>query len=1674
MYCQKTQEKKQNKIYASGGSAATQSGTDYQNRVAAWAAVAILAEGDASLHWKLPSHTRLQYIRCETEHPVDDIMIGTSDNGFIFIQAKHSMSLQKGAKSDLASSIEQFIRQFTVYRNTRGKQPWERPLNDKTDRLVLVTGPKSSATIRENLMSMLNRLRFLTPGQPLESAAVNKKERKAFSVICNHIFSIWTRIYGEQPKDDDLQQLLSLIWVTTLDVDEEGSKEIEAKNLLKSSVLQNCNEAETAWKILIQACVMLARNRHGADLSVLQRELINVGINLKAISSYREDIERLQEYTKFTVTQLADLSTIRVSNSKIKIVRKSTEVLEDVAKKESILVVGEPGSGKSGALHDVVTNFLSEQFDVVFIAVDRIEAQSLGTLRTEMGLSHEILEVLKNWIGLKPAFFVIDALDAARSEKAIRTLHSLITDLIKNNTRWRVIASIRKFDLRYNMQLQQLFSGIPPSEYFDPEFSGSVHINIPNLNDEELAQIESQSDILAKLVFNSSLELAQLLHNLFYLKLMGELISLQTPFEELSSISRQDELLDRYWSERVIGVDGQGDAREDILRKIASFMVKNRSLKMNRAEIAGSSKNGILNELLSSQVIAEWQVSPAALPERYVLIFAHHVLHDYAVSRLLLRGTSNHFVKFLAKEPELVLAIRPSIIFYFKHLWLTDSTRQLYWDIVAEVARNDEIPEVGKLVGPSVASELAVAIEDFEPFFRMIQDKDIAIQQIAEKLCKHMVGSLLSLPENFSYRLVGTEAGPWAKFIERLSRTMTDTTAYLVRLLLAALCEQVSLSTEQQQNLIAKTARRLLTFAWESPQHDPWLISSAIQAVCRTFASDSCANAQLIRQFLKEENLKKAGAEQIRILTGEIEKLLPLDAQLVEDIYKAVFSRSEESEEKTQVGSSRILGLTSTKRQDYEMVQYNLVKAFPKFLETAPKNAVEALVLALDSYVKKHHLITEGFEEESFEFEGVITRIRRDYCIVWDDGHIYNAHEPLIMLNSLENYLIKSSNSKESVAIRKEIIGVIAKENHLAVIWRRLLRCGIKAPSTIGLEIKSLAWTRPLLTCCDTKTDAGNFIKAIFKLLDKKERERVEKTILVLSENSISDENSDQRERDRNRLIGCLPEGYIVTDKVRQIYKELKETQAFPSNEPSFRLAGWSRQPYGEKEYLAGKEVQADEEQNKNLRMIEEPIKEFNTEYLNARPTVEAIQRLLPLLHTLHERLLHADKNNVHPQQRDFAWGTLAEAGERIASVEDFDWESENGNFIKTVLLQAAEHPNPVYRPKNDRHFDEHPSWGNPAPRINAARGLMLLAYYPCCFDDKVLTAIKMLTVDKVPAVRFQIVSHLTTLYETKPDMMWAIIENTCAAEQSLGVLQGLLIGTFYKIAGANADRISLLTKKIFDRITEGAGVKPVRKASVNIFSELYLRQDNPICKEMIYKMIDAPKDFLQEVRHLVVDTKEFLTFGLDNPDNKGYKSVRTRAFIVAERVLSSVWNEIRIEDSKLKAGIELSVEEMEILKDLIGITNTIASTLYFASGALHEKQGEEKPDGKVLTIQEKKQFLFEAENLLNQLSNVGLFPKITHYLLQILQAFISLDPVIIFQKIGRIIKTAQQGGYQYESLAVDLIVKMIERYLAEYRWVFRENENCQRMLLEILDIFVNVGWPSARRLTYRLEEIYR
>jgi hypothetical protein len=56
-----------------------------------------------------------------------------------------------------------------------------------------------------------------------------------------------------------------------------------------------------------------------------------------------------------------------------------------------------------------------------------------------------------------------------------------------------------------------------------------------------------------------------------------------------------------------------------VLLRTCEAMVQTRALRVDRLSVAAPDISQILNDLLSTHILTEWQSSPADLPEQYVL-----------------------------------------------------------------------------------------------------------------------------------------------------------------------------------------------------------------------------------------------------------------------------------------------------------------------------------------------------------------------------------------------------------------------------------------------------------------------------------------------------------------------------------------------------------------------------------------------------------------------------------------------------------------------------------------------------------------------------------------------------------------------------------------------------------------------------------------------------------------------------------------------------------------------------------------------------------------------------------------------------------------------------------------------------------------------------------------------
>jgi predicted ATP-dependent serine protease len=131
----------------------------------------------------------------------------------------------------------------------------------------------------------------------------------------------------------------------------------------------------------------------GGDRHHLRTILDRAGISIRAPRSYQNDIQKLAVYSLDTIKSLASFATISIGrNNSLKIDRPSTRALGAAVESNSILVTGEPGSGKSGALYDLAVALQNDNHDVVFIAADRVESSSLNSLKQELALDHSSVQ----------------------------------------------------------------------------------------------------------------------------------------------------------------------------------------------------------------------------------------------------------------------------------------------------------------------------------------------------------------------------------------------------------------------------------------------------------------------------------------------------------------------------------------------------------------------------------------------------------------------------------------------------------------------------------------------------------------------------------------------------------------------------------------------------------------------------------------------------------------------------------------------------------------------------------------------------------------------------------------------------------------------------------------------------------------------------------------------------------------------------------------------------------------------------------------------------------------------------------------------------------------------------------------------------------------------------------
>jgi HEAT repeat protein len=1390
--------------------------------------------------------------------------------------------------------------------------------------------------------------------------------------------------------------------------------------------------------------------REGID----PHELVLVDRPALAGTDPTEDRSTLQRVTTEHLAHLKPHASLPVGEG-LEIDRASRDVLRRKAEAGSLLLVGPPGSGKSGAVHRLASDLTAAGRDVVVLAADLLSASGRRGLREELDIRLDLVDALAAWPGKESGFLIIDALDAARGREAASVLLEIIERVAGQAGRWHVVASVRSFDLRHNRDLRSAFPSRPHENddgiYVDAEFTSVRHLAIAGLSDPELADLATASPDIHSFFIAASPELQELLRVPFNLRLLAGLLGRDCIHpDRLHAIRTQLELLDLYWENRVLTPATGRDARELLAKEVCEVAIKRMRLQVPRAEVreAATVHGPPFDELLSSGVLVE---TPPAGTRKDTVGFAHHVLFDYAVHRLLLTGEPDEIADRLATSDELALLARPSLVFTLDAEWEDDATRRRFWSLALRLAAED-IPVIARLVAPTVAAERVSQPADLAPLLAAIDRREAQ----APFVLRHLVGARAAagLPTR---PLAGGDLGLWSQVAVILSERISQDIAYPLRILIWGLSAEVGRLEPTETAALGVSARALLDWAWAQDPPPPQELTVALEAVARSCRADPETTEALLRRVVDPERLPQSGYTELRALADELPTLASCVPDLAARLFEAAFGYDEQSEETTSFGSGQILPLTSTRRQDWAMIQYSLAQQYLALLEVDTPAAVRALAAASMHEADR----SPGYEQRE------ITRFRfldgeagaiSDGSAYWDSS---SRHRDVSsMLEAFEEALAASAanDGERAASILRALVG----EPRPAAIWRRVFRAAARAPDALARQFAEVVASPDVLISSDLREPVCNLLRVGPERWGPIAQRQLEDTILGLPDR-YPPERREAAEHLRDRLLGCIPVQALETERAKGIRAEMEANGVAAPPPDAFDFSP-RREVIDAEDELRERGIDPSAEHSQTLVHAIEPISAFVGAHVNDAPSSEEIHRALPDILRLRELNTELE-GRADRALLDDARAWLSEAAAALAWQTPLPVGDESVELARELALEGARSTLPR-APEHLEQFDNSgPSWGVPSGRIDAARALLLLSREPQTADSEVLARIQELAQDEHPAVRWMVAQNLGLARESQADRVWNLVMRM-ADDPSAQVRQALL-HPLAQFARERIDDVTALVRRFYDEEVADRRHEGLIRATTSFLIDFWIWQGHPSGRKLIDEWIEDIEHNAKVAQTMFFGLRTTITHGGSSADDV---AVRQRAIAAWADVTRAARDSFATTEATVRANERIEPERTEQIRDVARLLDMSATELYFGSGAYAEQQGDPH---KRLNPATRQRFYGEGSRIIDVLVTAGI-PAVAHHVLETLSAYVEFDPRGILLRIGRVLEAGREWGYQLEGLAEKEFVRIVELYLASHRDLLVGDRESRRILLTAVEGFVEAGWPSARKLLYGLDDMFR
>lgn len=1354
------------------GGRATEAGMSFQAMVGTWFAAHLAADMPVGSRFGLMVDLRPLELQFETGDALDDAVLRLTDGGTIYVQCKTHPGLERGADSALGKTIAQLVA-FVV--DQRAKAP---PIDPSRTAAVLAVAEGAP----RSLDALEDACRQFDRGETWSSVIgrVSEAQRTALDTFRLHANRAWNAKTNTAITDDDLVELAKFFRIRRFGTDAASSDWRETISVIGSRLYEGTEFGGPPTFALLDIVRQLIRSGASANRLGLARALRSAGYPEARAPGFDHDVAALVKYTRDECERLARHAVLE-ADRRVPVARECLPALKAAIEGGSLLVIGEPGAGKTGVLVTLAGQIRQQSTPLVFLSVDRLASiSSLSALKDELGLQHDLLEVLAAWPGDTPGILIIDALDASRGGSSETAFASLIElALPRIGARWSIVASIRTFDLMNGRRFREAMRGDAPNPTFaEQRLRGARHFLIKALSPVELAEIGRDAPQLGELIKTAPSELMNLLKNIFNLSLAGELIKGGVAAANIRTVTTQSELIDRYEDQRL--------PTQPLKRAVSAAitaMVASRRLSVPQIDVQHDALDGVLQ-------------AGVLVRAGDLIAFAHHVLFDHIAGRYYLAWSDiDRLTQQVSSGSGTGLLLGPALRFAMERIWQDDDVaRSQSWKLLNTITSSTH-------VDPIVASIALRTIAERVESEADIQGLVAALRTTTDQA---VVGSMLSRLARFVGMTLTEGVRPavgraWSAVAEGAARLGDRNFADGARFLLWSLSERAAFDDASFAAAFGSASRALLRLAWSVTPSMSSITIAAIRCVAKSYGSDPSASRMLLQQILEEPRFFEHAHAEAPWLAEGVRYIIPHDPSFVATIYATLFARPAPQDGKSWFGghASRILPLTTDRKQEYEHAHWHLNRSIQLFLETAPKEAVAAVIGAANGTAAKGRR-RDGPDVLRIEVNG------KTICVVDDVQSLQDwRQEPRRGTSSEDDVLGAFVNflSKTEVGNFRMVVEATAASEAGATVWARVFRIASERLGVADDLLWPIASAPAFASIRGLARDAVIYLQKVYPLRSVGEREAFE--IAVLGPQLLEDTPAGNWWRSLlARWLSEVPEEMLATSEMKSFRERLASEDRLRGNPPFVSIhTGWGPADDITDALLARNGVDLEREPDHSLRAAAKALEGAlkSGRGTDVRTDIPKLWRMATAVVGLidsaidplpHVELLHS------------SWGAVSEAIEQLAKDEAYDPAQEGHPDLGSLLalntrLGQSQYPEPI-QAENEGSLM---AWGNWDVRVYAASSATRLAQRFANIHPAILDDLDTFVRDPVRTVRLQIAESVNCLWDVARERMWELADYVAKNEPSKGVLAHFIGGPLHRIVGADAARTEQLLSDILDRI---------------------------------------------------------------------------------------------------------------------------------------------------------------------------------------------------------------------------------------------------------------------------------